>query len=54
MQRKQVFRIISGVFGNISKSGNIWKGGFYLTWTEKLSLPALAHVQFISFTVQVR
>ena len=41
MQRKNVFCIISRVFGNISKSGNIWDGEFFRTWTVKLIL--LAH-----------
>ena len=44
--------IIPGLFGNISKSGNIWGEHFYRTWTVKLTLPA--HAQFMSFTVQVR
>ena len=54
IQGKDVFRVIPGLFGNISKSGNIWGGDFYRTWTVKLTLPALAHAQFMSFTVQVR
>ena len=40
MQRKHVFRVIPRVFGNFSKSGNIWGGDFYRTWTVKLTLPA--------------
>ena len=54
MQRKHVFRVILGLFDNISKSGNIWGRDFYCTWTVKLTLPALPHAQFTSFTVQVR
>ena len=54
MQRKHIFRVIPGVFGNISKSGNIWGGDFYHTRTVKLTLPAMAHAQFMSLTVQVR
>ena len=54
MQRKHIFHVIPGLFGNISKSGNIWGGDFYRTWTVKLILPALADAQFMSFTVQVR
>ena len=53
MQRKHVFRVIPGLFGNM-KLGNIWGGEFYRTWTVKLTLPALAYTQFMSFTVQVR
>ena len=49
MKRKHVFRVIPGLFGNISKSGNIVGGDFYRTWTVKQTLPALAHAQFISF-----
>ena len=54
MQRKHVFRVITGLFGNISKSRNIWGGDFYRTWTVKLTLPELAHAQFMSFSVQAR
>ena len=54
MQQKHVFRVVLGLFDNISKSGNIWGGDFYCAWTVKLTLPALAHAQFMSFTVQVR
>ena len=54
MQRKHVFRLITRLFANISKSGNIWGGNFYRSWTVKLTLPALVHAQFMSFTVQIR
>ena len=54
MQRKHVSRVIPGLFGNIRKLGNIWGVVVYRTWTVKLTLPALAHVQFMSFTAQVR
>ena len=43
MQRKHGFRVIPGMSGNISKSGDIWGGDFYSTCTVKLTLPALAH-----------
>ena len=46
--QKHVFRVIPGLFGNISKSGNIWGRDFYRNWMVKLTLPALAHAQFMS------
>ena len=54
MQRKHVFSVVPGLFGNISKSRNIWGGDFHRTWTVKVTLLALGYVQFISITVQVR
>ena len=38
MQRKHIFRAITELFGNISKSGNILGGDLYRTWTVKYSL----------------
>ena len=37
MQGKDIFRVIPGVFGNISESGNIWDRDFYCTWTVNLT-----------------
>ena len=54
MQRKHVLRVIPRVFDNISKSVNIWGGDFYRTWAVKLTLPAIAHVQFMSSTLSQR
>ena len=48
------FHVIPGLFDNIRKSGNIWGGDFYRSWTVKLTLPALTLEQFMSFNVQVR
>ena len=42
MQRKDVFRVISGLFGNISKSGDIWGEDFYRPSTVKI--PRFANV----------
>ena len=54
MQRKHVFRVILGLFGNISIPGNIWGGDIFRTWTVKLIKHACASAGKVSFTVQVR
>ena len=54
MQGKHVFCVIPGVFGITGKLGNIWRGNFHRTWTVKLTLQAVAQVQSMSFTVQIR
>ena len=42
------------VWYNISKSGNIWGGDFYCTWTVKLVNCAGARAGKVSFTAHVR
>ena len=54
MEGKDVFRFIPGVFGNIRKSGKIWGGDFYRTWTVKLMNCACANADKAIFTVQIR
>ena len=53
MQRKHVFHVTPGLFGNIRKSGNIWGGDFNRTCMVKLMNCACASTGKVSFIVQV-